>query len=357
MRFEADGSIRKVDVPKPTVGPEDVLVQVLAAGVCRTDLHTLEAVRTGQRPPVVPGHEIAGKVVQVGSDIYMINPGDLVAVHYEQPCGVCRHCRKKRTNLCQDGHSLGFDVQGGYAEFVSVHQDTVLPLPANFDPEVAAPLGCSGTTAYHAVVTAGDATEEELVVVIGAGGVGLSAVQVAKAQGARVVAVDVRPEARKAALEAGADSAVPPDGANEVRDADVVVDFVSTAATLQLGRTLLGVGGRFVVVASGAEPFSLTAADIMEGGRAYLGSYSSTMADLARAVALAENGKLTPVVTRRARLEEAADVLRELEAGQIVGRAVLTPEVMSRTEVRTAFSPTWSSARGSGRDRLPSSPR
>ena len=325
IRFEADGSIQPVNLPMPAVGPEDVLVQVLAAGVCRTDLHTLEAVKEGRRPPVVPGHEIAGKVTKVGSDVYMINVGDLVAVHYEQPCGACRHCRKKRTNLCQDGHSLGFDVQGGYAEYVAVNQGTVLPLPADFDPVIAAPLGCSGTTAYHAVVTVGDVTEEELVVVLGAGGVGLSAIQVAKAQGARVVAVDVRPGAQKAALEAGADSVASPEEAGRIRDADVVVDFVSTAATLQLGRGVLGVGGRLVVVASGTEPISLTAEDIMEGGRAILGSYSSTMADLARAVALAENGKLTPMVTRRASLEEAADVLRELEAGTIVGRAVLTP--------------------------------
>jgi len=325
IRFEADGSIQPVNLPTPSVGPEDVLVQVLAAGVCRTDLHTLEDVKAGRRPPVVPGHEIAGRIAKVGSDVYMINAGELVAVHYEQPCGACRHCRRKRTNLCQDGHSLGFDVQGGYAEYVAVKQSTVLPLPEDMDPAVAAPLGCSGTTAYHAVVTRGDASEEDLVVVIGAGGVGLSAVQVAKAQGARVIAVDVRPEAQRAALQAGADSAATPEEAKAVHDADVVVDFVSTAATVNMGRGMLGVGGRFVAVASGNEPFSLTPADIMEGGRAYLGSYSSTMADLARAVALAENGKLTPVVTRRASLEEAADVLRELEEGKIVGRAVLLP--------------------------------
>ena len=325
MRFEADGSIQSVNLPTPTVGPEEVLVQVLAEGVCHTDLATRGDVQAGRRPPVVPGHEIAGKVTKIGSDVYMISEGDLVAVHYEQPCGSCKYCRKKRTNLCQDGHSLGFDVQGGYAEFVAVNQGTVLPLPQDFDPAIAAPLGCSGATAYHAVATVADTTEDELVVVLGAGGVGLSAIQLAKAQGARVVAVDVRDEARKAALQAGADSAATPDDVKEVRDADVVIDFVSTAATLGLGRSILGVGGRFVVVAGGREPVELTAMDIMEGGRAYLGSYSSTMADLARAVALAENGKLTPVVTRRAPLNEAEEVLRDLGAGAIVGRAVLIP--------------------------------
>jgi propanol-preferring alcohol dehydrogenase len=325
MRFEVDGSIRSVNLPTPSVGPEDVLVQVLAEGVCHTDLATRGDVRAGRRPPVVPGHEIAGKVAQVGSDVYLINEGDLVAVHYEQPCGSCRYCRQKRTNLCQDGHSLGFDVQGGYAEFVAVNQGTVLPLPRDYDPALAAPLGCSGATAYHAVATVADTTEDELVVILGAGGVGLSAIQVAKAHGARVVAVDVRAEARQAALEAGADSAANPEEAKEVRDADVVIDLVSTAATLGLGRSILGVGGRFVVVAGGREPVELTAMDIMEGGRAYLGSYSSTMADLARAVALAENGKLSPVVTRQSPLHEAEEVLRDLEAGAIVGRAVLIP--------------------------------
>lgn len=325
MRFESDGTIRSVNLPMPTLGPEYVLVEVLAEGVCRTDLHTFEDVRAGRRPPVVPGHEIAGKIAKVGSDVYMINVGDLVAVHYEQPCGSCRHCRNKRTNLCEDGHSLGFDVQGGYAEYVAVKQSTVLPLPQGFDPTVAAPLGCSGTTAYHSVVTEGNATEGELVVILGAGGVGLSAVQVAKAQGARVVAVDVRPEAQKAAVAAGADSAATPEEAADLHDADVVVDFVSSGATLELGRKMLGTGGRLVIVASGSEPVPVSAADIMEGGRAYLGSYSSTMADLARAVALAENGKLTPVVTRTASLEEAAGVLDDLAAGKIVGRAVLVP--------------------------------
>jgi len=325
VRFEADGSVQSVNVPVPPVGPEDVLVQVLAVGVCHTDLHILDQVVSGARQPVVPGHEIAGKVVKIGSDVYMINAGDLVAVHFEQPCGQCRHCRKKRTNLCQEGHSLGFDVQGGYAEYVKARQDTVLPLPPEMDPALAAPLGCSGATAYRAVVALGNAGEEDLVVVIGAGGVGLSAVQIAKAQGARVLAVDLREEARKAALDAGAESAVSPEDAKVVRDADIVVDFVGLGSTLELGRSLLGVGGRYVAVAAGAESVPMTATDIMEGGRAYLGSYSSTMADLARVVSLAEVGRLKPFVTRRAPLEDAESVLSDLRDGKIVGRAVLEP--------------------------------
>jgi D-arabinose 1-dehydrogenase-like Zn-dependent alcohol dehydrogenase len=308
------------------------LVQVLAAGVCHTDLHLLDDVKAGGRGPLVPGHEIAGRVAKVGPDVYATNPGERVVVHFEQPCGDCRPCRRMRTNLCQRGHSLGFDSPGGYAEFVVAKQATVLPIPPDLDVALAAPLGCSGATAYRSVVSLAQTQEDELVVVIGAGGVGLSAVQIAKVHEAKVVAVDPREEARKAALDSGADRVVSPnettDIVRELSDgagADVAIDFVGTKETFDLGRSLLGFGGRFVAVAPGSDPVSVTADDLVEGGKSYLGAYSSTMADLARVVALAEAGKLRPVVTRREPLTEAPAVLRDLRAGRIVGRAVLYP--------------------------------
>ncbi len=325
VSFEADGTVAQVNVPAPSIAGDEVLVQVLAAGVCHTDLHILDEVRSGERTAIIPGHEIAGRITKAGPDVYMAYAGDIVAVHFEQPCGQCRQCRRKRTNLCRDGHSLGFDVPGGYAEYVKARQDTVLPLPPTMDPALAAPLGCSGATAYRAVVALGNAGEEDLVVVLGAGGVGLSAVQIAKSQGARVVAVDSRESARTAALQAGAESALAPDDAGSLHDADVVVDFVGRGTTLSLGRSILGVGGKYVAVAGGSESVPMSPTDIMEYGRAFVGSYSSTMADLARVVSLAEAGRFTPVVTRRSPLEEAASVLQDLRDGKIVGRAVLEP--------------------------------
>jgi propanol-preferring alcohol dehydrogenase len=335
IRFEADGSITLVQLPNPQPGPEDVLVQVLAAGVCHTDLHLLDEVKAGERGALVPGHEIVGRVTKTGADVYATNVGDRVVVHFEQPCGTCRQCRRMRTNFCEEGHSLGFDLPGGYAEFVVAKQRTVLPVSPNLDVAFAAPLGCSGATAYRAVVALGQADEEDLVVIIGAGGVGLSAIQIAKVQGARVVAIEPREEARKAALDSGATAAVSPQHASksveELSDsgADVAIDFVGTRATFDLGRSVLGVGGRFVAVAPGNESVSVTANDLVDGGKSYLGSYSSTMADLARVIALAEAGRLRPVVTRRASLTAAAEVLAELRAGKIVGRAVLFPGPMT----------------------------
>jgi len=312
IRFEADGSVKLVQLPNPQSGPEDVVVQVLAAGVCHTDLHLLDEVKAGERQPLIPGHEIVGRVSKIGADVYASSVGDRVVVHFEQPCGQCRQCRRKRTNLCEKGHSLGFDVPGGYAEFVVAKQNTVLPLPPNLDSAVAAPLGCSGATAYRSVVALGQADEDDLVIVIGAGGVGLSAIQIARVQGA------VPPqEAEAAARDLAADTGV-----------DLVIDFVGTRATFDLGRSLLGFGGRFVAVAPGTESVSITADDLVKGGRAYLGSSSSTMADLARVIALAEAGRLRPVVTRKAPLEDAPEVLGDLRSGRIVGRAVLFPGPM-----------------------------
>ncbi|MGI0148539.1 MAG: alcohol dehydrogenase catalytic domain-containing protein [Thermoplasmata archaeon] len=336
IRFEAGGTINFVQLPSPQPRPDDVLVQVLAAGVCHTDLHLLDEVKAGEREPLIPGHEIVGRVAKIGADVYATSVGDRVAVHFEQPCGECRQCRRKRTNLCEQGHSLGFDIQGGYAEFVVAKQHTVLPLSPQMNMGLAAPLGCSGTTAYRAVVALGNADKEDLVVVIGAGGVGLSAIQIGKAHGARVVAVEPREEARKAAIDAGADAAVSPqEAAKSVREragdagVDVAIDFVGTRATFDLGRSLLGFGGRFVAVAPGDESVAVTANDLVDGGRAYLGAYSSTMADLARVIALAEAGRLKPVVTRKAPLAEASAVLDDLRAGKIVGRAVLFPGPMA----------------------------
>ncbi len=332
IRFEAGGAVKVVQVANPKPGPEDVVVQVLAAGVCRTDLHLLDAVKSGEHPPLIPGHEIVGRITKVGDDVYTAKVGDLVGVHFEQPCGRCRQCRRQRTNLCEDGTTLGFDAPGGYAEFVVAKQTTILPLPPNLDLVLAAPLGCSGATAYRAVVALGQTEEGDAVVIIGAGGVGLSAIQVSKAYNARVFAIEPREEARKAALDSGADRAVGPIEARAAfRDfspeagADLAIDFVGTKATFDLGRSVLGPGGRFIAVAPGSETIEVSANDLVDGGKAYLGAYSSTMADFARAISLAEAGRLRPVVTRTAPLAAAAEVLNDLRAGKIVGRAVLFP--------------------------------
>src|SRR2546426_9797409 len=239
VRFESGGAIKVVQLPNPQPGAEDVLVQVLAAGVCRTDLHLLDEVKAGEHEPLIPGHEMAGRIAKIGDDVYTAKVGDLVGVHFEQPCGRCRQCRRQKTNLCEQGTTLGFDAPGGYAEFVVAKQTTILPLPPNFDLALAAPLGCSGATAYRAVVSLGQAEEDDVVVIIGAGGGGLSAIQISKAYNARVMAVELRAEARKAAFDSGADLAVSPSEASTAvqnfagdAGADGAIGFFGTKGTV-----------------------------------------------------------------------------------------------------------------------------
>jgi len=332
IRFEPKGEVSLVDLPTPEPAEGEVLVRVQAAGVCRTDLHLLHDVAGGRRGSLVPGHEVAGTITKLGPGAGRFHAGDPVVVHFELPCGRCRACIRKKTNLCAEGESLGFSVPGGYAEYVHVPEDVVLAAPRTIEIEQAATLACSGATAYHTVVTLGGADERDVVAVIGAGGVGLSAVQVAKARGASVVAVDPREAARGAAKDAGADAVCEPEdalaailAASKDRGADLVVDLVSTGDTMQLGVAALGPGGRLVEVAPGDETLAVSPALLMGKEIALLGAHSSTMADFARAVALAEAKLLKPVVTRRAALSEAEAVLRDLEAGRIVGRAVLLP--------------------------------
>src|SRR5207247_11219520 len=115
------------------------LLTVQAHGLCRTDLPLLDEVKASEPKPLVPGHEIAGRVSKIGADVYATTVGDRVVVHFEQPCGQCRQCRRMRTNLCEKGHSLGFDAPGGYAEFVVAKQNPVLHLPPHLDSAVQAP--------------------------------------------------------------------------------------------------------------------------------------------------------------------------------------------------------------------------
>src|SRR2546422_6774521 len=185
VRFESGGAIKVVQLPNPQPGAEDVLVQVLAAGVCRTDLHLLDKVKAGEHEPLIPGHEMAGRIAKIGDDVYTAKVGDLVGVHFEQPCGRCRQCRRQTTNICEQGPTLGFDAPGGYAEFVVAKQTTILPLPPTSDLPPAAPSGPTAAPASRASVAFGQAEEEDIVVIVGAGGVGLSAIQISKPYHAR----------------------------------------------------------------------------------------------------------------------------------------------------------------------------
>jgi alcohol dehydrogenase, propanol-preferring len=353
MRLVADGQgleATSVEIPRP--GPRSVLVKVAAAGVCHTDIHLtsgaydmgegrkLSTTDGGKRLPLTPGHEIAGVVEELGSgaEAAGVREGGHVVVYPWIGCGECRKCRAGKENLCEGAPAfLGFMRDGGYAEYVLVPDARYLVTADGMDPSQSATLPCSGLTAFTTIRKCG-LRSDELLLVIGAGGLGTAAIQIAKkTTGARVAVADVDDSKLKLATKLGADhvfntSAMDSGGlascvkgVNEGRGADAVADFVGTPATTSSGFRLLGREGRLVLVGlvGGSAQLSLPLFPLR--GAQMVGNFTGTLADLVELVGLAQRGTLAPVVTGAYRLEEANEVLAKLGRGEIEGRAVLKP--------------------------------
>lgn len=195
------------DVPTPDIGDDDVLVRVEAAGVCATDLKVIDG-ELGADPsrlPLIPGHEIAGTVEATGKSVTGVSRGDRVAVHALFSCGSCEFCQAGEEEACPTGipNLAGVSVPGGYAEFVRVPSDHVLPLPASLTPTDVAPLLCAGLTVYSGLKNAA-LRPGQRVAVLGIGGLGHLAISVARAMGADVAAVTTSADKAEVATRLGA---------------------------------------------------------------------------------------------------------------------------------------------------------
>ena len=330
-RLIGAGRAELVDVPVPEPGPGEVLLRVLAAGVCRTDLALLRSGGDGLALPVTLGHEIVGEVVS-GPD-----RGAVVAVYELLGCGRCIACARGHDNVCRDlvPGAIGITRDGGMADHVVVPARNVVAL-GDIDPVLAAPLTDAGMTALHAVERGRPLLEPAATaVVVGVGGLGHLAVQFLRATSeVRVLAVDVDRARLDLAAEMGADDGVlsGPDAADGVVAAnaghkvDVVFDFVGTQQSLDLAAAVTRRGGAIVVTGGGGGTLSITAR-MGAGGApdreiAMVHTFGGTRDDLLRALALAEAGRIRTHV-EAFDLTAAGRVLADLEAGQVLGRAVL----------------------------------
>ena len=352
MRLAEFGKPLRLDeVDLPATG-DGVLVKVVASGVCHTDIHVtagsydlgdgklLKMADRGIPLPLTPGHEVAGEVVDMGKHDggSNVREGDRVVVFPWLGCGTCRKCAAGFENLCETKpRSLGIFKDGGYAEYVLVPHPRYLIPAEGLRAEEAAPLACSGLTAYSALNKC-RVESEDLLVIIGAGGVGCSAIQLAsRTTSARVVVLDVDDAKLKLASELGAErtinirnlerktviDAVKKD--NNGRGADAVIDFVGRPETSGLAFESLTRQGRVVLVGlfGGAGSFPLPLFPLR--GAQITGSFTGTLTELSELVQLAANGVIKPVVSGKYRLEEANEVLEKLGRGEIAGRAVLRP--------------------------------
>lgn len=322
-------------VPVPDLGPDDVLVRITHAGVCRTELHFLSGLLNLGIAPLTLGHEIVGEVASCGEGVSDYQPGDRVIVNYYATCGQCYWCRVGQQNLCEQVVAqLGFTADGGYAEFVKARGDTVINLPDQIDSVQACTLGCSATTALHAARRIAPVQLGDTVLIYGAGGVGYALIQVCKMSGARVLVVG-RSEAKlRLAQELGADAvihATQEHVAETVRrltdnqGVDIVFEMVATRETMDHALQSLRKRGRLVFVGYSEDQLIANPLLLVIGEIQILASVGSTHQELIDAVALASSGKLRQVIDRVVPLTEVNTTLQALQRGEVAGRAVLQP--------------------------------
>ena len=326
------------DVPKPEVGPDDVLVKVAACGVCHTDLHYIDhGVPTVKKPPMILGHEPSGTIAEAGANVKRWKEGDRVLLPAVLTCGTCEFCRRGRENICKSMVMFGNMVDGAYAEYVLAPAKDIFALPDELPLEESCIIADAISTPYHAVVNRGNVRAGDDVVVIGCGGVGMSAVQVAAAVGGSVIAVDILPEKLEMARKLGAAQVI---NAKEVENlgktvkkmtgggADVAIEVIGNPATQRQAFDCLKKGGRLVVVGYTHKDLALNAGKIMFFEMEVVGSLGCRPVDYPKIIKMARLGQIhvADLVTQKFPLEDinkAFDLMRRGDPNTI--RSIVIP--------------------------------
>ena len=316
------------DVPEPAVtGAFDVLVEVGAAGLCRTDLHIVEgqwAEKTGVQLPYVIGHENAGWVREVGSAVTNVAPGDAVILHPLVTCGLCRPCRSGDDVHCENSKFPGIDTDGGMAQFLLTNARSVVKLAPGLEPAAVAALADAGLTAYHAVRKAVPLLYPGTTcVVIGAGGLGHIGVQCLLAMtAARVIVVDPSERARELATELGAHE-VRATGDGLDGSAQVVLDFVGERGAEKQGLAMTRRAGSYFVIGYGGS-IDIPTIDLISTERNIIGNLVGSYNDLDELMTLAAQGKVK-LHTKTYPLAAVNEAMDDLDAGRLPGRGILVP--------------------------------
>src|SRR5215472_13137004 len=319
------------EFPVPTPGPGQALVEIVASGVCHTDLHAAD----GDWPvkpalPFTPGHEGAGVVVAIGPGVTHLNEGDRVGIAWlHSACGYCEFCLSGWETLCAQQKNSGYSVNGSFAQYAVAQADYLGRIPKNLSFVDAAPILCAGVTTYKGLKET-DTRAGEWVVISGIGGLGHVAIQYAKAMGLHVAAVDLGPEKMALAKKLGAELAFdaktqdpPTEIQRQIGGAHgVLVTAVSTVAFRQaIG--MLRHGGTCVLNGLPPGEFPVPIFDVVLNRYTVRGSMVGTRLDLEEALSFAAEGKVKAIIETQP-LESINDVFERLKTGKVNGRVVLT---------------------------------
>jgi len=337
-------TLSTIDTPKPL--DNQVLIRVKSVGVCHSDLHLWEGgydlgdgqfmkvTDRGVKYPVTPGHEIVGVVEDFGNTASGISKGDEVLVFPWIGCGECPACKVGDENLCDAPKSLGVFQDGGYSDYAMIPNSKYLAKLDGVNPDAATSLACSGLTAYTAIKKSNQ-NSPEFLVIVGAGGLGLMGVQIAKAiTKAKIICVDLDDQKLETAKEMGADFIVnskDPDTSKKIlsicndKGADSVVDFVNAPPTAKLDFAILRKRGNLVLVGLFGGSIELSLVTIPLKSIIIQGAYTGNYHDMVELLDLARKGIINPVISKRYTLDDANTALEDLKARKIIGRAVINP--------------------------------
>src|SRR6476620_2677836 len=335
VRIHDDLSLRVDEIDDLSPGPGEVLVRVHAAGVCGTDLHILDGMIKPDPYPMTIGHEAAGVVEAVG-DGATLAIGAPVAIYNKIFCGRCEQCLKGRTNICDnEPDQLGFNRDGGDAEYVVVPEQNAVPIPDGVDLATAAVLTCAGMTAMHATQLSG-LRLGDTAVVNGIGGVGILVLQAAAHAGARVIAVADSEEKIQLAKDHGASDGVLVDtpasyetvaerirGLTDGRGTDVFFELVGTTQTMNAGIRSLAKGGRFVSTGYTDQQIEIHPIEFILPETSLVSTVAATRLDLQDALSLCAAGALTVPIAAAYPMDGIHDALTALRKRAVLGRQVL----------------------------------
>lgn len=342
---EHGGDLKAIDAPDPVPTGSEVLVRVRRCGVCHSDVHIshgyfdmgggnkFQMSERGVSLPLTMGHEVLGEVVSAGPDAGDVPIGQTMLVHPWIGCMDCPACDEDRENECVKMQALGIINDGGYATHMIVPHSKFLVDVSGVDVDLAAPYACSGLTVYSALKKVLPVRSDEWLAIMGAGGLGLTAISVARALGAKnIIVVDIDDVKLEAATALGADavfnSATTEGDLKEITGGMLlaVLDTVGAPQTSGLAVASLRKTGRLVSVGLHGGTFSMPAVAMAQLALTVQGSYVGSCAELRELIDLVRKGKIAPIPVEIRDMSRADETLKDLEAGRIVGRVVLSNE-------------------------------
>ena len=320
------------EVPKPNIGPDEVLVNTRTCGICRTDLHILDGLAYIPKLPHIPGHEPAGIIAEVGANVTQLAVGQRVVPHLFLTCGQCYYCRVGRDALCGSINGiLGVTLPGGFAEYFVAPAGNLFVLPDNVSFETGGLVSCAVITAVHAFRRArlrpGDSA-----VIVGGGGIGQLLLQILKAAGVRTAVTGRSDETLETARKLGADLAIKgqdPGAAKQIKEfsgTDGVqcgFDCVGTAATMKASSAFVMRGGQIIVIGEEAEFPEIDTIQIAQRELEIIGSRNGSKQDVLDSLTMMRQGLISPAVVKTFSLEEIAEAMDFVRSGKAHGRVVI----------------------------------